>query len=129
MRHAAFDLVDNLRQIGVQFSLRDSNVHIEAPAGSMTGLDRSYLSENKRLVLAYLKGHWIVTVDRQWVADQEQFTNALTAYEHVVGRTAQQTSRPHSVALWNPTGRWVRLAHFPQWPSHHQPVAKEEVHV
>ncbi len=129
MTHPIFDLIENLRQSGVQFSIQDSHVHIEAPLGSITEPNRRGLSENKNLVIGHLKGRWIVTGDNQWVTDCGNFSESLTAYEQTVLEAVQSTSRPHCIVLWKPTGHWARIANIPEWTNHNQKASKEGTHV
>lgn len=129
MTHPIVELLQQLRKCGVQFTIQDSRIHIEASHGTLAEENRKQLSEHKNIVLGHLKGHWIVTYDNQWVADRANFTDALTAYEQVVLKAVQKDSRPHCVVLWKPTGHWARMANIPEWPKHDQEVPKEEVHV
>lgn len=125
MRHPVVDLIAKLRQSGAQLTIQDSRVHIEAPPNTVTEADRAFLSEQKKVVLAHLKGHWIVTLDGVFATDEASFAMALGFYEELVTKMGRSKSRerPCAVTLWKPDGGMARSAHFPVWPT----VSTEEV--
>lgn len=125
MTHPIVDLIKKLRQSGVQITIQGSRVHIEAPPGTITEADRSFLSEHKKVVLSHLKGHWIVTLDGVWQTDETSFAMTLGFYEELVTKMGRSKNRtcPYTVTLWKPDGSMVRSAHCPVWPM----VSQEEV--
>ncbi len=125
MTHPIITLISELRLRGVQIELRDSWIHIEAPPDTVTEVDRSFLTEHKKIVFSHLKGHWIVTLDGIWQTDEASFPMALGFYEELVKKMGRSKSRTcHcAVALWKPDGNMARSAHFPVWPL----VSQEEV--
>ena len=125
MTHPIVDLIKKLRQSGVQITIQDSRVHIEAPPNTVTEADRSFLSEHKKVAISHLKGLWIVTLDGGWQTDETSFAMALGFYEELVTKMGRSKSRarPCAVTLWNPNGNMARSAHFPVWPL----VSQEEV--
>lgn len=125
MRHPPIDLIEKLRQSGVQITIQDSRVHIEAPPNTVTEADRAFLSEHKKIVLSHLKGHWIVTLDGIFATDEASFASALSSYEDLVAKVGRSRDRTRACAvmLWKPDGSMARSAHFPVWPT----VSPEEV--
>ncbi len=125
MTNPIVDLIKKLRQSGVQITIQDSRVHIEAPPNTVTQDDRTVLSEQKKVVLAHLKGHWIVTLDGVFATDEASFASALSSYEDLVAKVGRSRDRTRACAvmLWKPDGIMARSAHFPVWPT----VSPEEV--